>query len=35
MREDLVPIFADASPESIATVEEQSDYHQKWLESLR
>lgn len=32
---DLVDIFDYARPDAVATVEEQRDFHQKWIESLR
>lgn len=32
---DLVDIFDYAEPDAVATVKEQHDFHQKWIESLR
>lgn len=34
LRENLVSIFDEALPEKIGTVEQQIDYHNKWVESL-
>jgi hypothetical protein len=34
-RADLLPTFGEASLDRLGTVEEQAEYHKKWLESLR
>lgn len=34
LRENLVNIFDEALPDKIGTVEQQIDYHNKWIESL-
>jgi hypothetical protein len=31
---DLVPIFGETTADKLGTVEEQADYHKKWLESV-
>ncbi|MEC4719937.1 hypothetical protein RY831_12315 [Noviherbaspirillum sp. CPCC 100848] len=33
-RDDIVDIFGEAHPEQVGTVQEQSEYHSKWIKSL-
>lgn len=33
-REDVVDSFGEALPEDVGTVQEQQEYHKKWIESL-
>lgn len=33
-REDIVDIFGEALPEQVGTVQEQQEYHERWINSL-